>query len=394
MKNFFKTGLELMLKNLSRKILNKSNAEIIGVTGSVGKSSTKEAIFKVLNESQKYKNRVAKSEGNLNNEIGLPLSILGFKRSPKWYEIFSYMYNVYIRANYKNTNPLKDKAILVLEYAADKPGDMDYLVSIAKPKIAIITKISPAHLELFGTIDNVIKEKGRIAEILSSDGTLFLNKDDKNSSLLAKKTSAKVIYFKDTGLNLYREIAENVGKYYEISNGEIKKALYDFKLPAGRLSIFSGIKNSTIIDSSYNASPDAVKLTLNFLRNYNNSGRKVAILGDMRELGEFSEKAHKGIAYEIIENADVAILIGPQMQKWVKPILDENHFINRSFINFRDAKSYIVSSVKENDIILVKGSQNTLCLERVVELLLKNKNDIQSLCRRGSGWDKIRKRTL
>jgi len=157
--------------------------------------------------------------------------------------------------------------------------------------------------------------------------------------------------------------------------------------------LFEGIKNTIIIDSSYNAQPIAMIDALDFLSNLGRNKRKVAILGDMRELGKESEKMHQIVANEIIKNVDFPILIGPLMKKYVVPILKKEKKDYKSFNNFTEAKDFILNSIKENDIILVKGSQNTLLLERVVEMLLKDKKDIEKLCRRKSSWEKKRKRT-
>lgn len=179
---------------------------------------------------------------------------------------------------------------------------------------------------------------------------------------------------------------------------EITKAITaiedNFLLPPGRMSIFKGINNSTIIDSSYNSSSLPLLDTLEFLNKIGNKKRKLAILGDMRELGIVSKELHEEAARKIMETTDLTILIGPLMKEFTYPILKENHFKATSFENFTDAASYILQSVKSGDMILVKGSQNTLFLERVVEMLLKNKEDVKKLCRRGDFWDKLRAKTL
>ena len=392
MKKNIRNWLEKILKSLSRHAINKAKPKIIGITGSVGKSSAKEAIYFVLNQSTKFKGKVQRSQGNLNTEIGLPLAIFNYKKEPGNVLWPFVIMDLFIKSYLLNT--LKNTEIIVLEYAADKPGDIKYLTEIAKPNIAIITKICPVHIEQFGSIENIAKEKGTLAQEVTSDGAVFLNKDDKFSNKIANKSNAKILYFNDTGLKLYEEIATSVAQYLKIPREEIIIALKKYQLPAGRLTIFNGIKNSTIIDSTYNSSPEALKETLQYLKKYDKNNRKVSILGDMRELGALSKNYHQEIAKDIIKNSDFAILIGPMMQKYCKPILEENKFTFKSFANFSDAKGYIAGSIKDNDIILVKGSQNTLYLERVVEMLLKNKNDAEKLCRRGKKWDNIRNNSL
>jgi len=163
-----------------------------------------------------------------------------------------------------------------------------------------------------------------------------------------------------------------------------------FELPPGRFSIFEGIKNSTIIDSSYNSSLESAEGALDLLSKFKGK-RKVGILGDMRELGSLSKIQHEELAKNILKNLDFVILIGPQVLKYVVPLLNKYKYNYLSYSNFSDAMGNIVKNIREGDIVLVKGSQNELFLERAVELLLKNKSDIQELPRRGKFWDNTRK---
>jgi len=160
------------------------------------------------------------------------------------------------------------------------------------------------------------------------------------------------------------------------------------------MSIFRGIKNSILIDSSYNNATLAPIIDLlDFLKNLSEKKRKVAIIGDMRELGSMSEKLHKVVAKKIAETVDFAILIGPMMRDYVVPILKEKKANHVSFNTFSEAKDFILKNIKINDVILVKSSQNTLFLERVVQMLLADSKDEARLCRRGSFWDKRRQET-
>jgi UDP-N-acetylmuramoyl-tripeptide--D-alanyl-D-alanine ligase len=168
----------------------------------------------------------------------------------------------------------------------------------------------------------------------------------------------------------------------------------NFSLPPGRFSIFKGVKNITIIDSSYNSSLKPLIDALGLLGKIAESRRRVAILGDMRELGSMSEKMHTEVAVEIMKNSDVAILIGPNLAKFTVPILKKNDFKFKNFESFNKAKKSILELINNKDIVLVKGSQNTLFLERVVEMLLENPEDKEKLCRRGTFWNKKRTESL
>ncbi len=168
-----------------------------------------------------------------------------------------------------------------------------------------------------------------------------------------------------------------------------------FFLPPGRMSVFNGIKNTVIIDSSYNNATLAPILDLlSFIAEIGMQRRKLGIIGDMRELGTMSQYVHEAVAEKIIKTLDMAILIGPLTKQYILPILNKNDFPVFSFGNFTSAKETILEQIKPKDVVLIKGSQNTLFLERAVELLLANHNDREKLCRRGDYWDKIRAKTL
>jgi len=155
----------------------------------------------------------------------------------------------------------------------------------------------------------------------------------------------------------------------------IRQLEQDFNLPPGRFSVFKGIKESIILDSSYNSSLESATGAIETVNIIGKNKRKVAILGDMRELGSLSRIQHEQLARSILKNLDFAVLIGPQMGQFVAPILSSESFNFLIFDTYSQAKNEIVKNIKKNDLILIKGSQNTLYLERVVELLLVDKSD-------------------
>jgi UDP-N-acetylmuramoyl-tripeptide--D-alanyl-D-alanine ligase len=133
---------------------------------------------------------------------------------------------------------------------------------------------------------------------------------------------------------------------------------------------------------------------LSFVSEIGKQRRRVAIIGDMRELGTMSKLIHEKVAEKILNSLDMVILIGPLSQQYILPILKKHDFPVYSFLNFTSSKSTILEQIKPKDMILIKGSQNTLFLERAVELLLENPRDKDKLCRRGEYWDKIREKNL
>jgi UDP-N-acetylmuramyl pentapeptide synthase len=166
-----------------------------------------------------------------------------------------------------------------------------------------------------------------------------------------------------------------------------------FDLPGGRLSVFQGVKDTLIIDSTYNNSLEAISSILEMVSKISDSRRRVGIIGDIREQGDQAKDLHEKMAEEIMQNLDMAILIGPLTSRFVYPVLKEHKFNCESFETYTKAIDFILKNINNNDLILVKGSQNTLFLERVVEMLLKNKDDVKKLCRRGIFWDKKRAST-
>src|SRR3990167_5834916 len=173
--------LQSYLRFFAKIYLKRATPKIVAVTGSVGKTSTKEAIFEVL--KIKFAKKVRKSEGNLNNETGVPLAILGFQKSPA--NFFQWL-PIIISAKIKALFGPKVE-LLVLEIAADKPGDIGYLTSFVKPKIAVITSIGPAHLEAFGTIEEIVKEKSSLLLAVGENGTAIFNIDDSNLKEIVEK---------------------------------------------------------------------------------------------------------------------------------------------------------------------------------------------------------------
>ena len=181
--------IQLKLKIIAKMILTKYRPEVIGITGSVGKTSAKEAIYTVLNK--KY--RVRRNIKNYNNEIGVPLTIIGQDSPGKsiygWLRVFIIAAKLLI---------IKDKEypeVLVIEMGVDRPGDMKYLQSIVRPKIGVVTMIGPVHLEFFGSIVRIQKEKGELIEKLPLSGWAILNYDNEKTRVLAKRSRAKTLTY-------------------------------------------------------------------------------------------------------------------------------------------------------------------------------------------------------
>jgi UDP-N-acetylmuramoyl-tripeptide--D-alanyl-D-alanine ligase len=435
-----KRSVLFYLRVLAKIQLKKTKPLIIGIGGASGKSSLTRLIYLVL--ADKFK--VLYSEGK-NSETGIPLNILGISMGN--YTAFNWLKTL-VLAPYKLLLNWAKFDFYVAEMGIDSPKEpknMSYLLKIIKPDVAVLTNVSFEHSQYFEkeTKGESLEVKEReifkltseqellLLESLDRGKTAVLNLDDKVIEGAENKLSCKKITvskgkadFKITkvassldnfetefiyqnksyAIKLKQPLTEHfaysivlaiavcssLGIKIEETISSIERK---FSLPAGRMTVFTGIKDSTIIDSSYNSSPLPLLDMLDFLKS-SKAIRKVAILGDMRELGILAKKFHEEAADKILKTADEAILIGPLMKEYAYPILIKNNFKAESFTSFTEGKDYIYNFIKEGDLVLAKGSQNTLYLERAVEMLLKNPKDKEKLCRRGNFWDKKREQSL
>jgi len=177
-----------MLRFMARKVLQKYEPLIVGITGSVGKSSTKEAVALVLAVAY----TVRKADGNYNNEIGIPLTVIGAQSGGSSFFRWS---SVFFRWLFVMIFPVRYPEVLVLEMGIDRPGDMDFLLEFIPVRIGIVTQISSSHIEFFGTLGNIAKEKGKLISALPEDGIAILNADDKRTEKMREKTKAKVLTY-------------------------------------------------------------------------------------------------------------------------------------------------------------------------------------------------------
>lgn len=432
------------LKALAKIQLKKINPTVIGVGGASGKTSLSNFLYIIL--SKRYKVRQGKGK---NSETGIPLDILRLNIST-----YSYLnwIKIMLLALLRVITDFQKFDIYIAEMGIDsplEPKNMSYLLKIVKPKIAVLTNVSFEHSVYFDPLvqdknlkereSNILnltaKEEGLLLTSMGSNGTAVLNLDDENILNLKKDIKANVLSVskKNKDADFYIESIRNfvnefilkfkyknetyqlkienplpehfaysfviaiaigsaLGIEVKDSSSYLEK---DFALPPGRMSVFKGVKDTILIDSSYNnATLTPILDLLSFTKEIGKQRRRVGIIGDMRELGTMSKALHEEVAKKILETLDLVVLIGPLSQQYILPILKRNRFQTFSFLNFTSAKTTILEQIKPKDMILVKGSQNTLFLERAVELLLVNEKDKEKLCRRGEYWDKIREKTL
>jgi len=430
MKKTFKKIITLIITWQAKLILARYNPKIIAITGSVGKTSTKDAVFTVLS---KFKT-VRKSEKSFNSEIGLPLTILGAPNGWDdpfiWFENIIHGFSVIL---FKQTYP----EYLILEVGVGKPGDIKKnVIPWLKPDVVIVTSFpdKPVHVEFFGSVEKIIEEKSALVHALKKDGILILNHDDERVYSLHQKSNFKTISFglseNSTYHAVYPTYLYKTNKKIKIPNGINFKLEYEgntfpvmlpnilgmhnigqalaaiacanvlgcdllesinrvseYTTPPGRLSLIEGINNSIIIDDTYNSSPIAMNAAIQVLKDVEGK-RKIAVLGDMLELGKFTEEEHRLVGEKISEVADILVVVGPRA-KFIAEGALEKGFPQKEIYSFDSSKTvakFLEGIVEEGDIVLIKGSQGVR-LERATEAIMEHKELKKALlCRQDKEW--------
>ncbi len=419
--------LEWILKKISSAILKRHRPLVVGVTGSMGKTSTKEAIFAVL--SSKFK--VRRNLKNYNNEIGVPLAIIGGESGGR--SLFKWL-SVFLKGTEIIISQDEYPEVLVLEMGADKPGDIKYLTSFVDLNIGVITGIGeiPVHIEFFKSPVQVAREKAGIIDFLGKDDLAILNFDDERVKLLAQKTRAKILSygFSDAAkvratnyeLNIVPDM-ESCGIIFKIEYQgktipvrkegifgkhqayamlagvaagmglgmnllEAVEALGAFKPPRGRLQMIEGVKRTWILDDTYNASPTATLAALETLAQFEGR-RKIAVLGDMLELGEFTENAHFLVGRKAAESADLFFAVGDRMRFAAQAAQEKTSKQKIFWFETAEAaKLPLQKMIQKGDVILVKGSQSMRMEKIVEEIMAQPQKASELLVRQEKNWKK------
>lgn len=405
MKSFLRNQLKSILRTLARWTLRKYQPGIVGITGTVGKTSTKEAILTTLRSIRK----VRASTGNFNNEFGLPLTILGgWERSGGiffWVKvIFSSLMRLVIRGSYPE--------ILVLEYGADKPGDLKYLLEMARPQIGVVTAVGdiPVHVEFYSGPDAVAREKSRLVEALPAIGFSVLNFDDEAVYEMREKTRAHVITYgfasgaevRITNFENRVEDGHPVGLTFKLEYGgsfvpvrldgafgkaqayaaaaaaavglsfgmnlvRISEALAYYQVPARRGRIIKGIKDTLIFDDCYNASPLSMHAAVDTMKDLK-APRKVAVLGDMLEIGKYAIEAHETLGRLAEKVFDIIVTVGPRA-RFIADSAQKAGMARKNIFPFDfadEARIPVQDLLKKGDLVLIKGSR-AIGLDKIVE---------------------------
>ncbi|MEK7635012.1 MAG: Mur ligase family protein [Patescibacteria group bacterium] len=387
MKSILKKFLVVILGNQVRRLRKRHDFKIIGVVGSIGKTSTKLVIAQVLASDK----RVRYQEGNYNDIVSVPLVFFGQKMPSLW-NVFEWL-AVFVKNEIKIYLKYPHE-IVVVELGTDAPGQIAEFRKYLHLDIAVITAVSPEHMEFFENIKNVAEEEWSV-RFFSDE--VFVNRDlcrilpegfDHGKIIFyGKEFDAIYKYEAVSPVQLYSvNIAVLLAKKFKISDEKIIKALSEIKSFSGRLNKLSGIKNSVIIDDTYNASPDAVKMALDTLYSFEKSQR-IAILGMMNELGETSEMEHKKIGkYCDPKLLDLVVTIGKDANAFLAPIAREKGCNVYEAKNSVDAGEFVAKRIKKGAVILAKGSQNGVFAEESLKPLLADKSDISKLVRQDEYW--------
>jgi UDP-N-acetylmuramoyl-tripeptide--D-alanyl-D-alanine ligase len=419
--------IQNLITNKAKKLLATHKPLIIGVTGSVGKTSVRNAIATVL--SAKY--RVGTTIKNYNNEFGLPLTILGVESPEK--SVFGWLKILF-------SAPREIPDVFVLEYGIDHPGDMQHLCEIAEPDIAVLTRISPVHAEHFRSLEELAEEKAVL--LAHAKQLIVLNVDDSRVVSLAghAHTHALLYGFSERAdiqandyhletredfsfepgehfstiranvtaqdgdlieLELLNQLGRHsvsallpaigIAKHLGLTREQILEKLPTTEFEPGRMQPIPGIKGSLIIDSSYNAAPASMVAALEVLQDFHpvESARRIAALGYMAELGSYSVEEHRMIGLKVREvGVDLLVTIGELARDIRRGAVEAGMPEERThhFDTPTDAGRWLDSEIRKGDIVLVKGSQSARTEKIVKDIMAEPLRAPELLVRQTEYW--------
>ena len=418
----FKSFIQKKLETYVQRYFAKHpEVKLVVVVGSVGKTSSKNAIATIL--AERY--RIRMQNGNLNTEVAAPCAILGIEypesiRNPlEWLNVFA--------AARKRISSPADVDVVIQELGADHPGDIASFGRYLKPDLAVVTAVTPEHMEFFGTIEAVAKEELSVSDFAAYT---LINRDDVDGRFADFETNPNFSTYGTTGAAEYRfetgdfsretgytgnviapEFPEQfpaslkvlgehsirsvvagvaVAARLGLTPREIQNGAAKVQPVPGRMNMLAGIGDVTVIDDSYNSSPAAAEAAVRTLYSFDEATQRIAILGDMRELGETSRQEHEMLASVCDPNLIAWIVtVGPDMESFFTPVAKQRGCQVKNCRNAIEAAQFVRSVVEPGAVVLVKGSQNTISLEEAVKLLIDNSEDVK-LVRQSEGWKKTK----
>ncbi len=426
------------LHSLTRRILGRYRPMVIGITGSVGKTSVREALFHILASRGR---RVGQSPRSFNTDIGVPLAVFGLSSSPRrspvgWVRALLFGLRLAYGA------PRQYPEALVLELGANRPGDIASLMSLVAPvSVGILTAIAPTHLEGFMTVEAIAVEKKKLLTALPFGATAIYPGDERRYANLKRELSAKTM---TVGLSpecdlrvfevrssLAPSSGEPPGTFFKLAwkgsvvpcfvpgilgtaaarsaafaaagalaLGEnpldISTALRQWAPPPGRMRVLPGIKHAMLIDDSYNSSPKALEAALETLFTLEFPGseegllhRRIVVLGDMAELGAESEAAHVAVGARVAQlKPDIFLAVGPRMAQARRAAVDHGYpeATAYHFPEATGAARFLQDRIQPHDVILIKGSQIMRMERAVKELMAEPLRVAELLVRQGQDW--------
>lgn len=429
MKETFKSIVTKILTLEARILLNRHKPKIIAITGSVGKTSTKDAIYAAIKNSVSAR----KSQKSFNSDIGVVLTVLGLPNA--WNNPFLWLRNIvdgFFIAFFAKQYP----DILILEAGIDRPGDMERLSSWIKPDVIVLTRLPsvPVHVEFFQSPESVVEEKMKLVSAMKTDGVLIYNNDDiiiqaQLPGVLQRQVgfsrylksdytaqNDKTIYtddlpvgveftLKHSGGNEKIFIAGTVGTQHVYSCSaaiavavevgvkmeEAIKSIQSLRTPNGRMRIIPGIKASVLIDDTYNSSPTACEQALQSLGEMTHAKRKIAVLGDMLELGKYSSVEHERIGRLVAEKADMLLTAGVRARQFAEGAMAAgmSEKVIFQYDEVDRAGRELQALLQPGDFVLVKASQG-IRAERIIEEVMAEPNRAEDLLvRQEKVWQAI-----
>lgn len=401
-----------ILDILSAKIISKYDPIVIGITGSVGKSSARKAIYEVL----KTKYRVVCNRSGYHSDISIPLSIIGAQSGGrsvlKWLDVILKAIRIILGHE-------KCGEIIVLEMDVNKPGDMKKMLKVIKPTIGVFTGIGkyPSHLEYFKDVKHIVKEKSLLMKALAKKDLAILNGDDEYAEEFREAAKSQIVTFgfgpdskfkaeeiflgdrkwkiEDGTLGMSFKVSKKgttvpfrlpyalgraqiyavlaacaVASKFDFNLLEISEILSKYQPLAGRMKLIKGINGSLIIDDSFNANPSSMLTSLESLGKLDGV-RKIAVLGDMLEMGNYSKAGHEEVGKIVPSRADLLITFGDKSvtisNKAGECGMRKDNIFH--FENEGDLTGYLKKIVKKNDVVLIKGSR-AMRMENIVKEIM------------------------
>lgn len=429
MKALFKKIVVTILTAEAKLLLRRKNPTIVAVTGSVGKTSAKDAVYAAIKDTVPAR----KSQKSFNSEIGVPLTVLGLQNG--WSNPAVWLWNI-VDGAFTALFTREYPAVLVLEAGVDAAGDMKKLTKWLTPDVVVVTRLPdvPVHVENFTSPQAVIEEKMVLVHEMKPNGMLVYNADDsiiteqlgevrQKTTSYARYVPADIvvnndsIYYKDdvpVGVRFTAVTPDGkmklevpgvlgaqcsyafaaaiaVARHLGVSTESAVAGLQSFTPPPGRMRVHKGLKGSVLIDDTYNSSPIAVEHALETVSEIKHVSRRVCVLGDMMELGKYSSAEHERLGKRVAQESDLLITVGVRARGFATGAL-AGGMNERSILQYEKtdrAGRELQSLLQPGDLVLIKGSQSVR-MERIVEEVMSEPQTAETaLVRQDSAWKEI-----